>query len=148
MRMRSHPMGLDVWFLVGPFVFFHTSCVQTAKAPWAFAGRLCDKYHNPMSWLKFQGETAFSEKFQGEIAEFLIENMELFKGKILKFQGEIQVFPEENIGFPGEIFHYFSQKNTIYPRKKGSWTWRKIKSVKAFFSSLPAMYKCYSTHAL
>ena len=26
--MRSHPVGLDVWFLVGPFVYFHTSCVR------------------------------------------------------------------------------------------------------------------------
>ena len=32
-RMRSHPARLDVWFLVGPFVFFHTSCVRTVKAP-------------------------------------------------------------------------------------------------------------------
>ena len=31
-RMRSHPVELDVWFLVGPFVYFHTSCVRTAKA--------------------------------------------------------------------------------------------------------------------
>ena len=31
-RMRSHPMGLDVWFLIGTFVNFHTSCVRTAKA--------------------------------------------------------------------------------------------------------------------
>ena len=31
-RMRSHPEGLDVWFLIGPFVYFHTSCVRTAKA--------------------------------------------------------------------------------------------------------------------
>ena len=55
-RMRRHPVWLDVWFLVGPFVYFHTSCVQTAKAlarlrecagspGWAFAGRLCDNYH-------------------------------------------------------------------------------------------------------
>ena len=29
--MRSHPVGLDVWFLVGPFIYFHTSCVSTAK---------------------------------------------------------------------------------------------------------------------
>ena len=36
-RMRSHPMGLDVWFLVGPFVYFHTSCVWTAKS----LARLC-----------------------------------------------------------------------------------------------------------
>ena len=24
---HSHPVGLDVWFLVWPFVYFHTSCV-------------------------------------------------------------------------------------------------------------------------
>ena len=32
MHMCSHPVGLDVWFLVGPFIYFHTSCVRTAKA--------------------------------------------------------------------------------------------------------------------
>ena len=32
MRMCSHPVGLDVWCLDGPFVNFHTSCVRTAKA--------------------------------------------------------------------------------------------------------------------
>ena len=32
MRMRSHPVGLDVCILVGPFVYFPTLCVQTAKA--------------------------------------------------------------------------------------------------------------------
>ena len=31
-QMRSHPVGLDVLFLVGPFVYFHTLCVGTAKA--------------------------------------------------------------------------------------------------------------------
>ena len=31
-RMHSHPFGLDVWFLVGPFIYFHTLCVRTAKA--------------------------------------------------------------------------------------------------------------------
>ena len=41
--------------------------------------------------LKFLGETAnFSEKFQGEIAEFLRETWS-FIGKILKFQGEIGI---------------------------------------------------------
>ena len=32
LQTGSHPVGLDVWFLVGPFVYFHTSCVRTAKA--------------------------------------------------------------------------------------------------------------------
>ena len=31
-RMRSHPMGLGVWFSVGPFVYSHISCARTAKA--------------------------------------------------------------------------------------------------------------------
>ena len=48
-RMRSHPVGLDVRFFVGPFVYFHTSYVRTAQA---IAGRLRDKYHNLTSWLK------------------------------------------------------------------------------------------------
>ena len=30
--MGSHPVAPDVIFLVGPFVYFHTLCVQTAKA--------------------------------------------------------------------------------------------------------------------
>ena len=60
MPMCCHPVGLDVWILVGPFVYFHTSCVWTAKAlerlrrlAWAFAGCLCDKYHNLMGWLNY-----------------------------------------------------------------------------------------------
>ena len=32
MRMRGHPVGLVVWFLVGPFFCYYTSCVWTAKA--------------------------------------------------------------------------------------------------------------------
>ena len=39
-----------------PSAFLHNSCLRTANAlarlAWAFAGRLCDKYHNLMSWLK------------------------------------------------------------------------------------------------
>ena len=31
-RMRSHPVWLDVWYLVWPFFYFHTSCVRTTKA--------------------------------------------------------------------------------------------------------------------
>ena len=51
--MRSYLVGLDVWFLVGAFAYFHTLCVQTVmrRLAWAFAGRLCGKYHNLMSWL-------------------------------------------------------------------------------------------------
>ena len=32
MHVHSHPVGLEVWYSVGPYVYFHTSCVQTAKA--------------------------------------------------------------------------------------------------------------------
>ena len=64
--MRSHPVRLDVWFLVWLVVYFHTSCVRTAKASArlresigslepmliTYADHLCDKSHNLMSWLK------------------------------------------------------------------------------------------------
>ena len=30
--MCSNPLGLHIWFLVRPFVYFHTLCVQTVKA--------------------------------------------------------------------------------------------------------------------
>ena len=59
--LRSHSVGLDVWFLVGPLVYLHTSCVNSKEGSdetarmrrlaWAFAGRLCDKNHNLMRWL-------------------------------------------------------------------------------------------------
>ena len=42
-RMRSNPLGLHVWF-------FGQTLHLLARA---FAVRLCDKYHNFMSWLNF-----------------------------------------------------------------------------------------------
>ena len=58
--------------------------------------------------LEFQGETSnLSEKFQGEIQIFPGENMELYR-QIVKFQGEILVFPGEKEGFPKDFLHYFS----------------------------------------
>ena len=68
-RMPSHPVGLDVWFLVWPFVYFYSSCVWTVKVladAWPFAGRLCDKYHNLMSWLIYT-LPAFSCNWNSEI---------------------------------------------------------------------------------
>ena len=60
--MRSHPVGLDIWFFVRPFVYFQFMCansegsdetVRMRRLAWAFAGRLYDKYHNLMSWFKY-----------------------------------------------------------------------------------------------
>ena len=63
-----HPVGLDVCCLVGPFVHFHIfMCAnsegsgETARMrslTLAFAGRLCDKYHNLMIWLKSEMDKA------------------------------------------------------------------------------------------
>ena len=60
-RMLSHPMGLGVWFLVGPFrllpYFMCTNSkgsgetARMRRLAWAFAGRLSDKYHNLTSML-------------------------------------------------------------------------------------------------
>ena len=60
-RMRGHPVGLDVLFCV----YFHTSCVQNregsgetardaqARLSHRWDSRLCDKYQDLLSWLKF-----------------------------------------------------------------------------------------------
>ena len=59
--MRSHPVRLDVWFLVGPIIYFHTLWVRTAKGLASLCGcagspepsldACVIKYHNLMSWL-------------------------------------------------------------------------------------------------
>ena len=41
MCMRSHPVGLNVRFFVAPFVYFHTSCVWTAKTLARLCGCAC-----------------------------------------------------------------------------------------------------------
>ena len=46
-RMRSHPVRLDVWFLAWLFICFHSSWVQTAKA----LARLRGCAGSPESWL-------------------------------------------------------------------------------------------------
>ena len=63
-RMRSNPLGLHIWFLVRPFVYFHALCANSegfgeTSLTWAYAVRLCDKYHNLMSWLIYLGYTRF-----------------------------------------------------------------------------------------
>ena len=52
----------------------------------------------------------FSEKFQGEIAEFLIENMKLYRQN-LKNSGKYRYFLEKILDFLGKF-------STISPRKK------------------------------
>ena len=61
MHMLSHPVRLDVWVLVGPiFLRPYFICAnsegsgETARVrrlARAFAGRLCYKYHNLITWL-------------------------------------------------------------------------------------------------
>ena len=61
MRMHSHPVGLDVWFLVGPIIYLpyfmransegSGETARMRRLVWAIAGRLCDKCNNLRSWL-------------------------------------------------------------------------------------------------
>ena len=52
-RMRSHPVGLDVWFFCRTHHLLpYVVCEQRRLwRDWAFTDYLCDKYHNLMSWL-------------------------------------------------------------------------------------------------
>ena len=56
-RMRSHPVELDVWFLVWPFVYFHSSCVRTAISTiisWAGSFGTCSSCMNAIYFIYFQ----------------------------------------------------------------------------------------------
>ena len=62
MCMRSHPVGLDAWFLVGPFVYFHTSSVRTAKVAYNWAPSSEFVSSSIPSW---QILTAHAQPFRG-----------------------------------------------------------------------------------
>ena len=52
--MCSHPVGLDVWLFgwtLRLLPYFMCANSEGSGLAWAFAGRLCDKYLNLMSWL-------------------------------------------------------------------------------------------------
>ena len=48
--MRSDPVGLDVWFMYANSEGSGET-ERMRRLAWAFAGRLCDKNQNLMSWL-------------------------------------------------------------------------------------------------
>ena len=70
-------MVLDIWFLVGPFVYFHilicansegsSESAWMRRLAWAFAGLLCDKYHNLMSWLNYLGTKTWQCYIQNHV---------------------------------------------------------------------------------
>ena len=78
-HMRTHPVGLDVRFLVGPFVYFHTSCVRAAKALARLRGSAGSPepslvayviYHKLMSWLICQDIDCGQEIFYWSLSLF------------------------------------------------------------------------------
>ena len=92
--MCSHPVGLDVWFLVGPFVYFrYFMCVnsegsgQMRMLAWAFAGHLCDKYHHqctarPAHSYGFQTLQCVKAAFSS-VANYMIATFSGLFGKVL-----------------------------------------------------------------
>ena len=63
MRMRSHPLGARclifgrTFRLLPNFMYANSEgsgeTARVRRLAWVFAGRLCDKYHNHMSWFKW-----------------------------------------------------------------------------------------------
>ena len=51
--MCSNPLGLHVWFLVRPFVYFHTLCVRTVKALARLGQSRLNLRCSPMWYLNF-----------------------------------------------------------------------------------------------
>ena len=54
MRIRSHPVGLDVMWGNSEG---SGETVRMCRLAWAIARRLCDKYYNLMSWLLYDWDT-------------------------------------------------------------------------------------------
>ena len=52
-HMCSHPVGLDVWFWLDPLSTSILYVCEQWRLWRAFAGHLCYKYHNLMSWLVY-----------------------------------------------------------------------------------------------
>ena len=107
-RMRSSPLGLHVWFLVRPFVCGHTLYVRTAKAlarlAWAFAVRLCDKYHNLMSQCRKQ--VALSALSVRRVALPVNDNAHELAHLVPAFSDWFRQLPNENVyRCRGEILH-------------------------------------------
>ena len=86
--------------------------------------------------LKLQGETAnFPEKFQGEIQVFPGENMELYRQN-LKISGRNTGISGENEGFPGEIFHFFppQKRQLIMEKNKKCFSFLYLHSIRWGYS--------------
>ena len=103
-RRRSHPVGLDVWFLDGPS---STSILcansegsgETAwmrRLTWAFTDRLCDKYHNLMSQLIWSFELLSGPVAQSDAH---LPGIQTVAGSIVK---------SGKTFFPGDWNHFYS----------------------------------------
>ena len=92
-RKRSHPMGLDVWFLVGPFVNFHTSCVRTAMALTGL--RECAGSPEP-SLVAYVISTKIS--WAGSFMEARISfGLNVFHNGVTVFQGDLYILQLQRI---------------------------------------------------
>ena len=79
--MRSHPVGLDVCFFVGPFVYFRTSCVRTTKV----LARVCRCAGSPEpSLVAYLISTIIS--WAGSFRQFRIRSASLTQYLMLKPQ--------------------------------------------------------------
>ena len=84
--------------------------------------------------LKFQGETAnFSEKFQGEIAEFLRENMELYRQN-LKISGRNTGISWRKYWISWRNLEKFSTISPSFSKKKRQLIMEKNKKWGFFFT--------------
>ena len=88
-RMHSHPLGLDVCFLVRPFGYFHTSCVRTAMA----LARLCGCAGSPETSLvayvistKISCAGSLDDNFREKFPYFFMKMWILIRIALVKFQ--------------------------------------------------------------
>ena len=82
-HMCSYTVGLDVWFLVGPFVYFQLHVCEQRRLP--IIGRLCYKYHYLMSWLIYC-------KFTVNRDNFIFANISKFDYLLMQNSGDISSY--------------------------------------------------------
>ena len=91
--MCSHPVGFDVSFLVGPFVYFHTSCVQTAMAPARLRGWVGLPEHLLVTYLISTIILAGSYLFHMHLLPHSPASVELTYLCLFLFKSEIRKYP-------------------------------------------------------
>ena len=96
MRMHSYLVGLYAWFLVGSFVYFHTSGVRTAKAlvkKWGGQIFKTSGSYDFGGWGRWMGSGVCSNATLSPSDFIAVDNLKTKMGKVLIFIAIVHFCP-------------------------------------------------------